>query len=129
MFESSLYLFGIRLSDVREIWPSSGVVYTELIEKVLGSTFLFVAIVIFEVQKNLLKYKTFMKLSAIWAFFHGILLIYLSLTQNYVEVFKDSPSLFVWFNLYDKYVFLEGIAAIGFSILVYFWLRNQNEQS
>lgn len=124
LFESLLYLFSIRLTDTKNVWPPSAVAYGELIEKILGSTFLFVAIVVFEVQKNLLKYKTFIKLSGIWALFHGFLLIFLSLTQNYVEVFGAFPSLFVWFPLYENYVVLEGVAAILFSILAYMWLKN-----
>lgn len=127
LFESALYLFHIRLTDPKNVWPISAVVYGQLIEKVLGSTFLFVAVIIFEVQKNLLKYKTFIKLSGIWAFFHGLLLIFLSTTQNYEEVFKSFPSLFVWFPLYENYVFLEGVAAVGFSILVYLWLKNEQK--
>lgn len=123
VFESFLYIFSIRLTDTINVWPPSAVVYGQLIEKVLGSTFLFVAIVVFEVQKNLLKYRTFIKLSGIWAFFHGCLLIFLGTTQNYVDVFKALPSLFVWFPWYGKYVVLEGLAAIGFSMLVYLWLK------
>lgn len=124
LFESFLYFFDIRLIDVRADWDLSALVYAKLIEKVLGSAFLFIAVVIlFEVQKDLLKYKNIIKISAVWALLHGILLIYLSFPQNYTEVFKPFPSLMVWFPLYDKYVTLEGIIIILFSILVFFWVK------
>lgn len=110
--------------DVKAIWMPSAITYAKLIEKVLGSAFLFIAvIVLFEVQKDLPKYKNFIKISAIWALLHGILLIYLSFSQNYKEVFKSFPSLMVWFPLYDKYVAFEGIVIICFSILVFFWVK------
>lgn len=124
LFESFLYFFDIRLMDVKAIWMPSATTYAKLIEKVLGSAFLFIAvIVLFEVQKDLPKYKNFIKISAIWALLHGILLIYLSFSQNYIEVFKSFPSLMVWFPLYDKYVAFEGIVIICFSILVFFWVK------
>lgn len=128
IFEGLLYFFNIRLTDIKSIWPASALAYTELIEKVLGSAFLFIAIIIlFEVQKDLSKYKNFIKISALWALLHGILLIYLSFSQNYIEVFKSLPSLMVWFPLYDKYVAFEGVVMICFSILVFFWVKT-NEQ-
>ncbi len=114
--------------DVKAVWSSQAIVYAKLIEEVLGSTFLFIAVIIlFEVQKNMLKYKNFIKISALWALLHGILLIYLSFSQNYIEVFKSFPSLMVWFPLYDKYVAFEGIVIICFSMLVYLWIKT-NEQ-
>lgn len=114
--------------DIKAEWIPSAIVYAKLIEKVLGSTFLFIAVIIlFEVQKDLSKYKNFIKISALWALLHGILLIYLSFSQNYLEVFKSSPSLMVWFPLYDKYVAFEGVVIICFSILVFFWVKT-NEQ-
>lgn len=128
IFEGLLYFFNIRLTDIKNIWPVSALVYAELIEKVLGSFLLFVAaVIIFEVQRNPLKYKNFIKIGGIWAFFHGLLLIFLSTTQNYLEVFKAYPSLFVWFPMYEKFVILEGVVAILFSILVYIWLKNEQK--
>ena len=128
LFESFLYFFDIRLTDVNSVWSPQAIVYSKLVEKVLGSAFLFIGIIIlFEVQKNLLKYRNFIKLSAIWTLLHGTLLIFLSLSQNYLEVFKNFPSLRVWFPLYDKYVALEGILVILFSILAFFWVNNTHE--
>lgn len=128
IFEGLLYILNIRLIDTRDIWPPAALAYAKLLEKVLGSIFLFVAaVIIFEVQNNLLKYKNFIKIGGIWTFFHGILLIFLGTTQNYGEVFISFPSLFVWFPLYENYVVLEGVAAILFSILVYIWLKNEQK--
>lgn len=125
IFEGLLYILNIKLIDTRNIWPPAALAYIELLEKVLGSIFLFVAaVVILEVQRNLKKYKNFIKIGGTWTLFHGILLIFLSVTQNYTEVFKPFPSLLVWFPFYGEYVILEGLAAILFSVLAYLWLKN-----
>lgn len=124
IFEGLLYLFHVRLSDIKDIWPTSAILYSELIGKVLGSMFLFTAVIAFDVQRNLLKYRNFIKLSSFWSLFHGGVLIWLSFSNHYVEVFKNSPSLYVWFPLYNQYVTLEGIMLIVYSILVFLWLKN-----
>lgn len=123
-FEGILYFFNIRLTDVKNIWPTSATLYLELIEKVLGSVLLFIAVVAFDMQRNLVNKRNFIKLSGFWGIFHGGVLIWLSLSNNFVEVFKNTPSLYVWFPFYNQYVTLEGIILISYSVLVYFWLKN-----
>lgn len=123
-FEGILYFFNVRLVDARNIWPASVTLYSGLIGKVLGSVFLFIAAVVFDVQRNLLKYRNFIKLSGFWGMFHGGVLIWLSLSNNFTEVFKNTPSLYVWFPFYNQYVALEGIILVSYSVLVYFWLKN-----
>lgn len=124
LFEASLYFFNFRLKDVVGIWPQPALLYSLLIEKILGSLFLLTALVTFAVQRNLAKYKTFLKISAIWSLFHGSLLIFLGWSQNYAINFSGYPSLLVWFPLYNFYLILEGIALLSYSVLVYFWLRH-----
>lgn len=123
-FEGILYFFNIRLADVKNIWPTSAALYSELIGKVLGSMFLFTAAIVFDIQRNLLKYRNFIKLSMFWGLFHGGVLIWLSLSNNYVEVFKNWPSLYLWSPFYNQYVTLEGVVLIGYSVLVYLWLKD-----
>lgn len=127
-FEGILYFFNIRLVDIKNIWPASATLYSELIGKVLGSVFLFIAAVAFDIQRNLLRYKNFIRLSGFWAIFHGGVLIWLSLSNNYVEVFKNLPSLHVWSSFYNQYVILEGMVLLGYAVLVFLWLGKINEQ-
>lgn len=124
LFEGLLYFFNVRLADAKNVWPASATLYSELIGKVLGSVFLFIAAVVFDLQRDLLKHRNFIKLSGFWSIFHGGILIWLSLSNNFVEVFKNTPSLYVWFPFYSQYVALEGIILICYSVLVYFWLKN-----
>lgn len=124
LFEGVLYFFNFRLVDAKNVWPASATLYSELIGKVLGSVFLFIAAVAFDIQRDLLKHRSFVKLSGFWGMFHGVVLIWLSLSNNFVEVFKNTPSLYVWFPFYNQYVVLEGIILISYSVFVYFWLKN-----
>ena len=124
LFEATLYFFSFRLGDIQDVWPTSAIVYSRLLEKILGSLFVLIAVMTYFVQKDLNKYKTFIKVSAIWSLFHGSLLIFLGLTQNYVATFLKYPSLYVWFPFYNQYVILEGIVLIGYSVLVYLWLKD-----
>lgn len=125
LFEATLYFFNIRMQDVKNIWPEISLTYIVLIEKVLGSLMVLVALLTFELQRNLEKYKTILKLGAIWALFHGGLLIFLALSQNYYHTFLIYPSLFVWFPYYDFYVILEGVVLLIFSAGVFLWLKNE----
>lgn len=127
LFEAFLYFFNVKLQDVKGIWPKVNITYVNLIEKILGSLILLVALLIFEVQRHLAKYKTILKISAIWSLFHGSLLIFLGLSQNYVNTFSKYPSLYVWFAYYDLYVILEGLSFLIFSVLVYIWLKNEKK--
>lgn len=123
LFESFLYLFNIRLTDTKNLWLPQAFIYSKFIENMLGSVFLFVSIVVFEVQRDLNKYKTFIILSGIWTVFHGGLLIYLSKEQNYFRIYEKQPSLYVWFPQYNQYLFLEGAVLIIYSLMVYLWIK------
>ena len=120
LFEAAIYLFDIRLIDTRAVWQFSAITYAQYIDRILGSIFLFLSIIILEIQKDLKKYKKIIVLSSFWAFFHGMFLVYLSVSQNYVKIYENIPSLYVWFPLYTQYVSLEGLFLIIYSILFLF---------
>lgn len=124
LFESVLYFSDVRLISVKGIWPASAISYSSLINKVLGSAFLLIAIVAVEVGRNLNKYKTFLKLSGWWAVFHGGVLIFLSLTNNYSALFSMLPSLQVFFPYYNQFLILEGLVSICYGLAVYLWMKN-----
>lgn len=121
-FEAFLYLSHIRLVGIKSSWPADALSYSSLLEGIVGSLFLLIGAVAFIVSKNLDKYRGFIKISGVWTLFHGGLLIFLGLTQDYLNTFM-APSLYVWFPFYDQYLVIEGIALIGYSVIVYLYER------
>lgn len=121
--ESFLYFFNVRLISVGNFWLPSASVYSRFTERILGSVFLFLLILLFEVQKDLNKYKNLIIISGFWTLFHGCLMIYLSFLHDYPKIYNGMPSLYVWLPLYNQYVFLEGVILIAYSIVVYFWVK------
>lgn len=126
LFEAILYLSNIRVSDVSNNWPDSAKVYAKLINQVLGSIELLVAIICFEVQRNLKKYSTLIKISGFWALIHAAVLFSLTTSNNFTNVFAGMPSLYVWAFFYNQYVFLEVGLLFFYSLVVFLWSR-QND--
>lgn len=122
-FEASLYISNIRLMDVSIVWSSQALTYAKLMGPILGSTFLLISIVAFKASKNLEKYKDFIKISGIWAIFHGGLLIYLALIQDNAGIFSPNPSLFAWIPFYNQYLVLEGVMLFLYSLLIFLWVK------
>ena len=123
--EGFSYLSDIRLMDTKALWLPSSAAYAELTGQILGSVFLLMAILAFEVQRNVNKYKNFVIISGFWSILHGGLLIYLSISQNYLKAFLKIPSLYVWLPFYNQYLFLEGVVLIIYSLIVYIWIKNK----
>lgn len=123
LFEAVLYLSNIRLTDVGNNWPSSAKVYAKLINQVLGSFELLVSLVCFELQKDLKKYSRLIKVSGFWALIHAAVLISLAASNNFTNIFTGMPSLYVWADFYNQYVFLEAGLLIFYSLTVFLWSR------
>lgn len=119
-----IHLLNIRLNSILNVWPSSAISYAVLLNSIYASFIFLAASLILIAQTNLKKYKDLILISAIWAIFHGILLIYLSLTQNFMISFANAPSLSVWMSFYDKYLIFEAIISFIYAILVFLW-RNK----
>ncbi len=123
LLDALLHLFDLRLINVLSVWPVSALEYSRLLDHIYASFVILAALICFEMQRNLAKYKTLIYLSAIWALLHGFLLIFTSLNSNFSEVFKDHNSLGVWLPFYNLYLMFEASLLILYSIVVYLWQR------
>lgn len=121
--EACLYLSNIRLTDVSTNWPSQALAYSKLMGPILGSTFLLISVVAFAASRNLDKYKDFIKISAVWAIFHGGLLIYLAIKQDNAGIFTPALSLHAWIPFYNQYLILEGLVLFFYSSLIFLWMK------
>lgn len=124
-----LHFLNLKLNSVLDIWPESALTYAYLLNFIYASFIFLAAGTCFILQKDIKKYKTMIIFSAFWALFHGILLVFLALTQNYTQAFKGYPSLYVWLPFYDKYLILEGSLLIIYAISVYWWIKGKNVRS
>lgn len=123
LFEAFLYLSHVRLTDIKPFWLPSATAYSQFIESMLGSVFLFLSAAAFELQRDLQKYKKIIVLSAPWAIFHGGLLIYFK-GQNYVTLYANTPSLYVWTPFYNSYLLFEGMLALIYAVVVFLWFKD-----
>ncbi|MBI2334494.1 hypothetical protein HYU96_01715 [Candidatus Daviesbacteria bacterium] len=114
-----IHLFNIRLLSVSSFWPVSAISYAVLMNSIYASFVLLAATLILVAQANLKKYRELILASAIWAIFHGILLLFLNSTQNFAQDFSDYPSLSVWLPFYNHYLFFEAILAFIYAIVVF----------
>lgn len=122
LFEAVLYLFDLRLLGVIS-WPFTGITYAKYVEHILGSMFLLFSIFTFEIQRDLNKYKRIIILSSYWALFDAMLLFISSLPQDFVKIYKDIPSLYVWFPWYNQFLYLESLLLILYAVIVYLWIK------
>lgn len=122
-----IHFLNIRLSSVLGIWPKSAIVYATLLNTIYASFVFLVAILILAAQKDLQKNKTLIFYSAIWALFHGFLLVNLALTQNFNTDLSDFPSLLVYLPFYNQYLLFEALLAFSYGILVYLWFKDSKK--
>lgn len=127
LFDALLHFFGTKLLSVAGVWPESAVSYSNLINRLYASFVILAAMTAYVVQKDLKKYKYIIYFSAVWALFHGALLLFLVLTQNYQLTFKNLPSLLVWLPFYREYLVLNAIALLIYSLIVYIWFRQERD--
>lgn len=126
IIDGAIHLFNIRLQSVVNVWPQSALSYATLLNVIYASFVFLAATLVFVAQKDLKKYKTLIMISAIWAFIHGLLLIFLSLTQNFSANFLILSSLSVWIPFYDQYLLLESFLAFVYVVLVFIWIKNNH---
>ncbi len=123
IFNGLIYLFNIRLTSVINVWPQSAISYARLLDTVYASFVFLAAILIFIAQQDLEKYKKLIFYSTFWAFFHGLLLVNLSLTQNFTKDLTALPSLQVWFPFYSQFLLFEALLLFVYIVLVILWFR------
>lgn len=120
-----LHLLNIRLISVINVWPESALSYSKLLNYLYASFTILIAAVAILLQKDINKHKTLIVGTAVWALFHGLLLIGLSITQNYIQIFKEYPSLHLFFPAYDKFLIFEGVLLITYSLVIFVWWRKE----
>lgn len=124
ILDGAIHLLNIRLQSVANIWPSSALSYATLLNAIYAS-FVFLAVALILVaQTDLKKNKGLILASGIWAVFHGLLIIYLSSSQNFMNNFSNSPSLYVWMPFYNHYLFFEAFLSFVYAGLVFIWIKN-----
>ena len=123
ILDGAIHLFNIRLQSVLNIWPKSALSYATLLDMIYASFVFLVAALLLIAQRSLKKYQSLILASSIWAIFHGFLLIYLSLSQNFTGNFSNFPSLFVWMPFYNQYLLAEAFLAFIYAILVFIWIK------
>ena len=122
--DGAIHLLNIRLQSVQNVWPQSALSYAVLLNGIYASFVFLVAILVLVVQKDLKKYKSLIFASAIWSLFHGLLLTYLTLNQNFISSFLSYPSLYVWMPFYNQYLLFEAFLAFVYVILVLIYLKS-----
>lgn len=119
-----IHLLNFRLQSVINVWPQSAVSYAIILNSIYASFVFLAAILLLVVQKDLKKYHTLILASCIWAIFHGLLLIYLSFTQNLIN-FSQWPSLYVWMPFYNQFLLFEAFLSFVYVALAFSWSKGQ----
>lgn len=116
-----IHFLNIKLQTIGSNWPQSAVVYAKLLNAIYSSFVFLVAMLALIVQKDIKKYQDLIKISPYWAIFHGLILLYLSTTINFVNIFSNMPSLYVWMPFYNQYLFFEAVLAFIYAVVVFVW--------
>ncbi len=123
VFDGLLHISGIKLSSV-DSWPEGALGYANLINSIYASFVFLAAAFIFVIQKDLSKYKSLVVATGVWALFHALLLLFLVWSNNYQQIFQNSPSLLVWLPIYREYLTMNSVLLVIYSITVYFWYKS-----
>lgn len=124
LVDGTIHLLNIRLQSVANIWPASSLSYATLLNAIYASFVYLAAVLIVVAQTALKKYKSLILASGIWSVFHGLLLIYLSSSQNFVNNFSNSPSLNMWMPFYNQYLLFEAVLSLVYAGLTFIWIKN-----
>lgn len=126
IFESALHFFNIRLLDAEPVWPVSALTFSKLMDQIYGSFALLLSAILFEIQKDIVKYKKIIIIFAFWSFLHAVFLIYTSFNNNFQTLFNPLYSLSVWSTLYNQYLLLEAFLLILYGLIVFLWVRKRS---
>ncbi|OGE32543.1 hypothetical protein A3C59_01580 [Candidatus Daviesbacteria bacterium RIFCSPHIGHO2_02_FULL_36_13] len=121
--EAIIHFSNIKLSSVSTNWPKEALTFSSLMSSFYGSTTLFLAAIQLLVQTNIEKFKKIIQLLAFYAGFHGILLIFISATNEVDSIYNNYPSLLFWIPFYNYYLLFEAGLLLLFALLIYFWSR------
>lgn len=121
--EFVIHFFNIRLWGLEDLWPVSARSYASILDQFYGSMALFIAGLLFIIQKDFKKYSRIIFLTSVWAFLHGLFLIYLSLSQDFSQSFASLPQLTLWLPFYNQFLLLEATALLGYALTVWLWIK------
>jgi hypothetical protein len=121
-----VHILDIKLIDTR-FWPEQSVIYSRFIGHLYGFFVVLAGLFGIEAQRDLVKYKNFVYLTAIWLFFYGIHLLFFGATVDFNNVFLSEPSVYMWIPFYSKYLIFESMLCFLFTILTFFWWRSERK--
>ncbi len=125
ILDGLIHFFNLRLSSTQSIWPESASSYATLLDMVYASFVFLTASFVLIIQSDVKKYKNFIVVSSFWAFFHGCLLIFLSVGQNLTMKAVGFPSLYVWSPFYNQYLLGEAGLLFIYASLVLIWIKRK----
>lgn len=125
IFDGLLHLSGVKLTSVINIWPQSALNYSKLLNYLYASFIILSGVMALFFQSDIKKYKTMIIISAIWALFHGAILLLLVNLEGYGEVFKGLDSLKVYLPFYEQYLTFNATMLFLFSGVVFLWWRKK----
>lgn len=120
ILDGLIHIFDIKLIEV-SAWPQSAFIYSKFIGNLYGEFVIFVGILAMEVSRNLEKYRNLLYLAAFWSLLYSAVLLYNALTIDFVNVFSQTPSLYVWMPFYNFYLFFEGGLLLLAAVLIFIW--------
>lgn len=120
--EAIIHISNIKLISVESFWPKSAYLYARLINQLYGLSALFISGLSLIALTDIYKYKKTIIFAAFWALIHGLYLIYISLSEDFVKTFSETPSLNLWSDFYNIFLGLEAAMLIGYTSVVYLWV-------
>jgi uncharacterized membrane protein YvlD (DUF360 family) len=120
LVDALIHLLNIRLIDVESVWPANAVVFSGFLSQIYASFVLLVSFLIWEIRKDINKYKNILTILGFWAVGHGVYLL-IRTTNNLPESFGHIPSLMVWSPFYSFITAFEGGMLIFFGTIVILW--------
>lgn len=134
LFFASIYLISdglIHVFDVKLIdaafWPAPALIYAKFIGNLYGGFAILAGLLGIEASRNLEKYTHLLYIAAIWSLTYGGYLFYSSLTINFVSIFSDSPSIYLWMPFYNYYLLFEAGLLFILSTLVFLWSKEKTK--
>ncbi len=121
LIEAVFHFSGLRLMSTLSRWSVSAFTYGEFMSNLYASFILLAALLAFEAQRDVKKYKNMIYLTGVWAFFHGALLLYKLLNVDFVKAFDGYSSLYVWIYWYNYYLVFESLLAFLYGFFVFLW--------
>lgn len=125
LVESLVHFSNVKLLSVNSIWPKTAVTFTAFMSILYASTALFLSAFLLILQTNIQKYQQLIRFIALYALFHGGLMLVASFNSPFDQIYKGLPSLALWIPYYNFYLIFEAMLLFGFTILVYFWQKNR----